>query len=269
VRGYSLIATGAGQNHLSLGEFLTNEPTSIDFSPESFRDDFVTLYPIGLDEDTPSSPPPPQQKASDSDADPESADERRHGARKTISFHDPHKFFRYNSSCTKPQSCIIFLRGYMSATWINNIGARYIIDPEFFCRHLDFRPADDNSNNFSIPALPSSSWHLIELPVITLGTRMAPKGLMHSDRIEELRRESAEALSSHHHRIAKLSSSGMATGKSMIREVYVFDETHFAIEQRVSIGMQAAENGSTFNCKSYIRSIIICMATVNLTGVKT
>ena len=105
---------------------------------------------------------------------------------------------------------------------------------------------EDNSNNFSIPALPSSSWHLIELPIITLGTRMTLKGPMRLKRIEDLRSEGAEALESHHHRIARLSSSGMEVGESMVREFYVFDETHFAIEQRVSICMQADRGGNPY-----------------------
>ena len=122
------------------------------------------------------------------------------------------------------------MRGYMSAAWINNGGARYIVDPEFFCRHLDFRPEDDNSNNFSIPTLPSSSWHLIELPIITIGTRRAPKGPMRLEMIELIRGEGAEALANHHHQISKLSSSPKAVGDSMVREVFAFDEMHFAIE---------------------------------------
>jgi hypothetical protein len=139
----------------------------------------------------------------------------------------------------------------MSAAWINNIGARCIIDPKFFSRHLDFLPADNSSNNFSVPALPSSSWHLMELPLITLGTWVAPRRPMQLGGIEELERESAGALSSHHHEIAKLSSSGMTTGNSMMREIYIFDETHFAIEQRVSIAMQRDGDGSTFTWKSF------------------
>jgi hypothetical protein len=268
---------------LPLGEFLTNPPTTIDFSQASLKEHFVTLYPISWEEGAQSSPqsPPqspqssssptflvPQRSASDPDVDPEFADQKHRGPRKSIPFHDPHEFFRYGLGCPRSQSSIVFLRGYMSATWINNVGSRYMIDPEFFCRHLDFRPADDNSNNFSVPALPSSSWHLIELPVITLGTRRASKGATQLDKIEELRIESNVALSNHHHQISKLASSGMVTGKSMVRRVYVFDETHFAIEQQISIAMQVARDGSTFICKSHTLSAIISIVTVNVSGVK-
>ena len=253
VLGYSRLPTGAGQNHISLGQFLTSNPASIDFRPQSFEHNFVTLYPLGPKEEASASPllsPAAQQNPSDSDVDPDSADERRHDTRRFTSFHDPQQFFRHNLDQTQRQSCIIFLRGYMTAAWINNIGARYVVDPEFFCRHLDCRPADDNSNNFSIPALPSSSWHLIELPVITIGTRTVPKGPMRLDRIEALRKVGAEELKNHHFKIAKLSSSGMVLGESMVRDFYVFDETHFAVEQRISICMQTDDGGKTFSCKS-------------------
>ena len=259
VQGYSRLPTGAGQNHISLGEFLTSKAVAIDIQHSPPSKDFVILYPLGAAEDTPASPslsPPPQPILSDPNAEPDSTDERQHAASNFACFNDPQEFFRYGLGRSRPQSCIIFLRGFMSPAWINNIGSRYFIDPEFFCRHLDFRPTDDNSNNFSIPALPSSSWHLIELPVITIGTRMAHKGATWVEKVEMLRREGVEALASHHHRIAKLSSSGMAVGDSMVRGFYVFDETHFAIEQRISICMQANRGHKSFSRKTLISFFI-------------
>ncbi|KAK3328637.1 hypothetical protein B0T19DRAFT_196272 [Cercophora scortea] len=263
VLGYSLLPTGAGQNHTSLADFLTNESTAPLNCQPYLPHYVVALYPLGLDitdNDRASpgpglpavnlSPPPGQTKSPDSDidADHDSADERRHESRRCTLFYDPHDLLRHDmGQQTKPLSSIVFLRGYMTAAWINAVGARFVVDPEFFCRHLDFRQPDDSVNNFSTPALPSSSWHLIELPVITIGTRTRPKGPMQLDRIEELRKEGAQALAGHHDRIAKLSSSDMATGESMVRDFYVFDETHFAIEQRISICMQPAERGKSFS----------------------
>lgn len=140
----------------------------------------------------------------------------------------------------------------MTADWLSSIGAKYNVDPEYFCRHLDFRPADDNSNTFSLPALPSSSWDMIQLPIITIGAKYTAKVSMNFDVIEGLRKKGREALAEHHHRITRLSSSGMTAGDSMIRDYLVFDETHFAIEQRISIFMQRA--GPTFHCRPLIPS---------------
>lgn len=169
-------------------------------------------------------------------------------ARRVQNFQDAMLFYNHHlSSPEKYQGSMIFLRGYMTADWLNSIGAKYNVDPEYFCRHLDFRPADDNSNNFSLPALPSSSWHLIQLPILTIGAKYTAKGSMNFDIIEGLRRKGREVLAEHHHRITRLSSSGMTGGDSMIRDYLVFDETHFAIEQRISICMQRA--GPTFHCR--------------------
>lgn len=243
VRGYSRLPTGAGQNHTGLGEYLNTEQPPVSDS-KSFRayqskDSFVTLYKL----DAPSQDGQKEEPPSDANIH----DALR--AEKAIHFHSPEEFFNFEHPSTdEPESRIVFIRGHQTAEWLNSIGAKYHVDPEFFCRHLDFRPADDNSNNFSIPALPSSSWHLIQLPVITIGTRDATKSPMKQEIIDKLRMEGANALAAHHHKIARWSGSGMNAGDSMVRQFYTFDETHFAIEQRISICMQ--EVGRKFTCKS-------------------
>ena len=243
-----------GQNYIPLGKFLTNKTKVV--VPQGFthgREEFVALLPLCVSEDTAqasASPSPSLPGLSTPDADHESADERRRMASRCVWFKDPQAFFLDEPSQTQLQSRMVFLRGYMSADWINNIGGRFVIDPEFFCRHLDFRSVDDEPNNFSAPPLPSSSWHLIDLPIFTLGARMVPKGPSWLTKVEERRRMGKEALSDHHHRIAQLSSSGMAVGESMIRGYYIFDEAHFAIEQRISICMQAESSEHPFTCKS-------------------
>jgi hypothetical protein len=257
VLGYSRLSTGAGQNHISLGQYLSTSPTTVRLEPRRGEDDFVTLYPLGdgqVSQQSSSQSPP---RSSDGDGDLESADERHHKALKPLNFQDHSDFYSYNIN-KPPQSSIIFLRGFMTAQWINNIGARYVVDPEFFCRHLDFGPANDNANNFSIPALPSSSGHLIELPIITIGKRTASTDALRADKIDELRSQGASALAAHHHQISKLASSKMKLGDSMVRDFHIFDEIHYAIEQRISICMQPTKKakkdyrtGQTFTRKYY------------------
>ncbi|KAG8667973.1 hypothetical protein FPOAC1_012815 [Fusarium poae] len=146
VAGYSTLGTGA------------------EYTPQSRQGDdgFVTLYDLGNVPVMQPSSPPHHPSSSDGEGD-ETSDEKRHQALVPEKFQDADSFYRFNLE-KPPQSCIIFLRGFMTAQWINNIGARYFVDPEFFCRHLDFSPVNDTASNFSIPALPSSSGHLIELP---------------------------------------------------------------------------------------------------------
>ncbi|EEU44958.1 uncharacterized protein NECHADRAFT_85226 [Fusarium vanettenii 77-13-4] len=215
VLGYSKLSTGAGQNHISLAQYLHDRPATVRLDLRPNSEEFVTLYLLGIEQIA-------RQSSSQSS---------RH--------HSP-------SGGDPPENCIIFLRGFMTAQWINNIGARYLIDPEFFCRHLDFSPVDDNASAFSIPSLPSSCVHLIELPVFTIGKRTGSTSQLRVDRIDQLRREGVISLSSHYHEISKLSSSQMQLGDSMVRNFYVFDETYFAIEQRISICLQRARGQKSF-----------------------
>ncbi|KAL7781015.1 hypothetical protein V8C43DRAFT_299193 [Trichoderma afarasin] len=145
-----------------------------------------------------------------------------------------------SESQSDKSSCIIFLRGVLSAAWINSVGGRYLVDPAFFVNHLDLGSAQhDPAINFSIPSLPSSSWNLIQLPVTTIGIREhSPLGTLQSAWIEDARREGKTELDKFHQRLSKLSDSEVSLGESIIRNYYVFDNAHFAIDQRISICMQ-------------------------------
>ncbi|KAJ5623415.1 hypothetical protein N7490_012020 [Penicillium lividum] len=239
VLAYSGLHTGSGQNHVALGHFLTDVPPTsinIEYSPDKPHDS-VTLYSF---EETPHGQ---TQKHAPRD---EKNLHTSH-ARRVQHFQDATLFYHYRlSSPESYQSCMVFLQGYMTADWLNSVGAKYRVDPEYFCRHLDFRAPSENSNNFSIPALPSSSWHLIQLPILTIGVKDSAKGSMDFDAIEKLRRKGRDALADHHHRITRLSSSGMTIGDSMVRDYLMFDNTHFAIEQRISILFVWIDSGKEF-----------------------
>ncbi|KAL4939102.1 hypothetical protein BDV06DRAFT_199476 [Aspergillus oleicola] len=256
---YSLLPTGVGQNHRALGDFLTTETTPgyINISGQELHEPFVTLYRlVGTPEVKPDSDESREQDSGDSEEEERTPS---NPIKQPKHFHDSSEFYDYKynlapsaSPLPQKESHLVFLRGYMTADWLNHIGSKYVVDPEYFCRHLDFRPADENSNNFSIPALPSSSWHLIQLPAITIGTRDTAKGPMRPEKIEQLRQEGRRAVEEHHHTLSRLSLSGMSTGDSILRDFYVFDETHFAIEQRISICMQQV--GSSFTLLIWLDS---------------
>lgn len=252
MQGYSKLATGAGQNYLPLGEFLTSneEPTVIQIASSQSTSELINIYPLESDEQLQTSVSSLSQTSkglADGDIDPDSSDERHHELRKSLPFSDPLQFYGHAIGREKPHSCIVFMHGWLTRDWINHIGARHVVDPEFWARHLDVRPADDSSNNFSVPALPSTSWHLMELPVITIGTRRTQKGETDLARIANLRAQAANALKEHHHQVSKLASSGMSVGDSIIRDFHVFDETHVAVEQKISICMQTNDEGNNFS----------------------
>lgn len=134
------------------------------------------------------------------------------------------------------QSQIMFLRGYPSPQWLRLIGSKYHVDPEFFARHMDFRTTWDKSNNFSFPSLPSSSWHLIDLPVITIGYRDVATKQYEQDEIHAMRKSEEIAMENYCHQLC--TGAGLKCGNSIVRKYYSLDETHFVIEQRISICLQ-------------------------------
>jgi hypothetical protein len=135
---------------------------------------------------------------------------------------------------------ILFLRGFPSPEWLGLIGCKYRIDPEFFNRFLDLPSVADRSNYLPVPSLPSNGWNIIDLSLITIGTR-------HSTSIEDepfdlgtMRRESDIALKGGHWHVIR--GGHMPVGSTMIRHMSVLDETHFAIEQKISIYLHPPEN---------------------------
>lgn len=80
---------------------------------------------------------------------------------------------------------------------------------------------------------------------MTIGIDKTNKGF-YGKTIETTRREAEAALDTHRHRLA---TSGMADGESLIRDFYVFDDTHFAVEQRISICMEKSKDERSFQRK--------------------
>lgn len=218
---HSKLATGDRQYYIALGEFLTcKAPTIIESVPSQPNGNFINVYSlVNHSFNT-------RYFARDYDL------------RKFPPFSDPLLFYNHAIGRWEGESCIVFMRGWLTADWINHIGAGHDVDPEFWARHLDFRPADVNSNRFSVPSQSSTSCHLMELPFITIGTRRTQKGETSLKKIAQMRVRVADALKKHHHQLSKLVSSGMSVGDSRIRDFHVLDETYFAAEQKISICMQ-------------------------------
>ncbi len=52
---------------------------------------------------------------------------------------------------------LVFIRGFISPSWVSAIGSKYNIDPEFFRRHMDFLSWCIDKHAYSFPSLASSS----------------------------------------------------------------------------------------------------------------
>ncbi|KAK3947356.1 cora-like Mg2+ transporter protein-domain-containing protein [Pseudoneurospora amorphoporcata] len=269
---FSRFPDGSGENYTWLAWFLKLEPQS--HGPYPHTASLVIQYPLGMDKDRPSSLlssgltknyssissislalPLQSDQNRNTELDLTIQKHDRYRRRNPISFSDPTDFYTKSlgEGSNGSQSGIIFLRGYMSAAWIKNIGARFIVDPEFFCRHMDFQNPDETPKNFSVPSLPSSSSHLIELPVMTIGIDKSSE-VLQGKTIQTTRENVEKALNDFRERVTKINGCDMVDGESMIRDFYLFDGTHFAVEQRISICLEKSKDGKTFQLLVWLDS---------------
>ncbi|EDU49141.1 conserved hypothetical protein [Pyrenophora tritici-repentis Pt-1C-BFP] len=58
---------------------------------------------------------------------------------------------------------LIFIRGFISPSWVSTIGSKYNIDPEFFRRHMEYLSASVDRHAYSLPSLASSSNNIFRL----------------------------------------------------------------------------------------------------------
>ncbi|MCJ1382414.1 hypothetical protein MMC17_005527 [Xylographa soralifera] len=137
---------------------------------------------------------------------------------------------------------ILFLRGQPSASWLSAIGAKYYVDPEYFQRHLDFRSIAGRLNYFPLPSLPSSSAHLIKLRYTTILQSGKRKGFDQAT-IDSLRLEGTKAFDRYMHSVNQSIEKNIGSGDSIVRAYNVHDETHFSIEQDISIYMNRTTSG--------------------------
>jgi hypothetical protein len=130
---------------------------------------------------------------------------------------------------------LLFLRGNPSPEWLNTIGYKCNVDPEFFLRHLDFRSTAGKPDYFNLPSLPSSNGNFLRLHWTTIGSRGANFERNGHDQkeIELLRDEGARTMAQYLDHTS--SDRRMKVCDSFVRRFAVHDETHFSFEQDVSV----------------------------------
>ena len=132
---------------------------------------------------------------------------------------------------------IIFIRGFISPSWVSVIGSKYNIDPEFFRRHMDFLSASTNGHSYSFPSLSSSSDNIFRICVSTLLYRDDFRGQdLHSQRSNH----SAELGT---YKIQQLRSAGVCCGDSLVREYTTVCSSFSVIEQWISLCVTKTEKG--------------------------
>lgn len=150
-------------------------------------------------------------------------------------------------SPTYEKPMVLFLRGKPSLRWLSILGSTYKIDPEFFNRHLNFRPTFGRIDYFSLPSLPSTSCMLFHLPYVTLGQLQSPPRQTTQATIDAMRSDSVEKFKKYWRDIHKMFNQDLRKGESLVRKFYLHDQTHFALEQRISIAL-TKKNANSWQC---------------------
>ncbi|KAK3290455.1 uncharacterized protein B0H64DRAFT_350409 [Chaetomium fimeti] len=148
---------------------------------------------------------------------------------------------------------LLLLQGYPSPEWLNTLGARFGIDPEFFQRHLVFTSGSAKGGvGGRIPKrtathiLPSCHGDMVSLQVTRIGSRQSAS-VRHTSRdqegLDQLRRQASEEMAAYMSKLASLNSPGVAAADSIVREFSVHGLDYFSLEQTVSLGIHQLGQG--------------------------
>jgi hypothetical protein len=141
---------------------------------------------------------------------------------------------------------LIFIRGFISPSWVSTIGSKYNIDPEFFRRHMDFLSASIDRHAYSFPSLASSSNNIFRLCVSTL---------LHRDDFggQDLQSQrSGQSTELGTYKIQQLGSTRVSCGDSLVREYSTLCSCFSVIEQWISLCVTKTDKGWAGKRQGYI-----------------
>lgn len=126
---------------------------------------------------------------------------------------------------------LLFLKGFPSAQWLNLLGAKYEIDPEFFVRHLSLQDGSSGGSPGDPSLLQlSSTANIFQLRILTVGSWDTSRSRLS---VEELRRHCNASIMKYHEDLRMKQNMPMCA--SMVRGFLVLDKEHFSLEQTISI----------------------------------
>lgn len=134
---------------------------------------------------------------------------------------------------------IVFIRGFISPSWVSVIGSKYRINPEFFRRHMDFLSASVDRHAYSSPSLASSSDNIFRLCVSTI---------LHRDDFggQDLpSQRSKQAIELGAYKLQQLRSANVCCGDSLVREYSTICPSFSVIEQWISFCITETSKGWT------------------------
>lgn len=134
---------------------------------------------------------------------------------------------------------IVFLRGFLSPSWVSAVGSKYNIDPEFFRSHMDFLSTGVSGHAYSLSSLQSCSSNIFRLCVSTV---------LHRDDFggQDLQMQrSTQSVDMGTYKIQQLGSTRMCCGDSIAREYSTICTNYSVLEQWISICVAKVESGWT------------------------
>ena len=152
--------------------------------------------------------------------------------------------FTQESNATTNGNQLLFLHGLPSPQWLNAIGGRYRVDPEFYHRHLDFQAIAGRANYFTQPLLPSGLKNTIQLRVTTIGYLQGNK--KKQSELDDLRLHCSEEMKAY---FIPLKKDKWTPGDSVVRSFSIHDAEHWSIEQELSVYVKP--NGPNWTGKSF------------------
>lgn len=146
-------------------------------------------------------------------------------------------------SPNKFSSRVVFLQGFASPQWLNEIGSSLNVDPEFFYRHMvvpisSLPNAARPGYNFSAP-FPSTS-DIVQFRICNTGAWDTSRSQFS---VKELRDECAKSMGQHIEDFVKCRN--LAVGDSIVRRFTIHDLENFTLEQRISMELIQSHQGWT------------------------
>jgi hypothetical protein len=148
-------------------------------------------------------------------------------------------------------SVLIFLRGYPTPDWINEIGAYFCIDPETFYRHLTFFHQPGALLRQSPLRLPSSRRSIFQFLLTTVGQYHPKAGYTLSD----TRVKAAKAMRSY---LQNMGKASWRLGDSIVRHFDIHNESTFSFEQLVTVHVSNEGGTGSWTGKLHICRLMTC-----------
>lgn len=151
---------------------------------------------------------------------------------------DEHEtFYAANAAPETGLGQLVFIRGFISPSWVSTIGSKYNIDPEFFRRHMDYLSTSVYRHAYSFPSLASSSNNIYRLCVSTILHR---DGFGKQDLRSQRSDQSAELGI---YKTQQLGSTRVRCGDSLVREYSTLCSCFSVIEQWISLCVTRTDKG--------------------------